>query len=804
MRLSLLLRSVFATALLAGCSVDARTSTKAPQQNASSLAIVASLRARPALAWPSVTTTWARDRDRLRPTTAAPAGAWQVAGSDQLGVEVPTRADGAVRLSYRALPEFWIELVPEGVDGVSGEVVDAAVVFPEATRATDLVHVARPAAIEELRVLRRPEAARTLRWSLRKGPGVGSVRVDEDGAIVAKHVGGSAQFVAPRPFAIDDDAKRVPLTVSVDDRADVAILQITVDAAHARFPVVVDPQWATTASMSVPRIMHQATLLPDGRVLVTGGTTYVTQPAFSSTEIYDETKGTFTAGPNMSVPRIGHTATMMLDGKVMIAGGYRNDPAYGTYLSSVEIYDPATNTFTAGPSLPAVRGQHGAALTKSGHVALVGGKNGSASDAVLNNGLDYNPTTKTWRTSISGAMQVGRYAVATALIGDSTVLVAGGFASTGYSTLVDSFFPEYSMAAYWGSAKPMSQQRVWFELAVTAAGDVLAAGGGNLATAEIYRKAAFAWEPAGSPASTHGGSTSTVLDDGRILVVGGGTNADIYDPLAAGPTIAWKPAGNMSAPRGTHRAVKLKSGRVLVVGGYTPGTQVPISTAEIFTTLPQGSPCTDAGECATGFCVDGFCCDKACEGQCEACDLAKKGTCGNVIGAPHGTRTKCGGAASCVDDVAIGEPVCDGSGSCAAPMPQSCLPFKCASGACLTSCTTNADCAGANVCFEGTCAARQGVCSADHASTTLSGQTTPTPCGSYRCRDEDGLCAKTCSSTADCASGFACDVASGQCTQTATEDSGGCDLGHTSSAGRFAVLALAAASVALARIRKRK
>jgi len=793
-----------ATWLVVGCSGDAVPAARGPSpvQRATPSALVASLRARPRVGWISSGTSWARSEDRLRPSLAPRKGAFRTIGEEHLVVDVPARADGALRLSHRALPDFWLELAPEGLDRVEGAVVEDAVVFAEAGRATDVVQVARRGAIEELRVLHGPEASRRMRWSLRKGPGVSSVRVADDGSIVAAHTSGTAHFVAPRPFAIDDSGADVPLTV----RVDASSLELELDVARAKFPVVVDPQWAATGSMTTPRVLHQATLLNDGRVLVTGGTTYYMSPSYTTTEIFDETAGTFTAGPNMSAPRAGHTATLLLDGRVLVAGGYRKDGTTITYLSTTEIFDPTTNTFTAGPTMPGPRGHHSAVRTASGHVALVGGRKDETTTGFLTTGLDFNPTTSTYRTSIVGAMQDGgRYWVPATLLSPNSVLCAGGFSSTGQKSSVEIFYPEYEMAAYWSPGTAMSTPRAYFELATTPAGDVLAAGGSGM-TAEIFRKATSKWEPAGASATGHSQSTSTLLDEGRILVVGGGDpKADIYDPLAAGPTTAWKPAGSMTAQRMWHRAAKLKSGRVLLVGGHGAGS-MPLSSAEIFTALPQGDACTDSGECASGFCTDGHCCDKACDGQCEACDLAKRGTCGNVIGPPHGMRTKCGGAASCVDDVAIGEPVCDGSGSCAAPAPASCLPFKCAGGACKTSCTSNADCAGANVCFDGTCAARQGVCSADRTSTTLSGQTTPTSCGAYLCREADGTCGTSCTTTGDCASGNACDPATSKCIPTAggtTDDSGGCAVGGPRDPGRGVVAALLGACIALSRLRRR-
>src|SRR5262245_43199916 len=53
--------------------------------------------------------------------------------------------------------------------------------------------------------------------------------------------------------------------------------------------------------------------------------------------------GTFTPTGNMNVPRSSHIATLLTNGKVLIAGG---SSAPGKWLSTAELYDPATGTFT--------------------------------------------------------------------------------------------------------------------------------------------------------------------------------------------------------------------------------------------------------------------------------------------------------------------------------------------------------------------------------------------------------------------------------------------------------------------------
>ncbi|MGH7752225.1 MAG: Kelch repeat-containing protein, partial [Gemmatimonadales bacterium] len=106
-------------------------------------------------------------------------------------------------------------------------------------------------------------------------------------------------------------------------------------------------------NVQVMRAGHTATGLLDGRVLITGGQN---AGALSSVEgfnaqtvvifkpAYDPEAGTFTLLPNgLVTPRWDHTATVLADGRVLITGG-RN--ATGI-LTSAELFDPATEEFTA-------------------------------------------------------------------------------------------------------------------------------------------------------------------------------------------------------------------------------------------------------------------------------------------------------------------------------------------------------------------------------------------------------------------------------------------------------------------------
>ncbi len=102
---------------------------------------------------------------------------------------------------------------------------------------------------------------------------------------------------------------------------------------------VFDPATSTfflTGTLDTARADHTASLLADGRVLVTGG--HGSAGLLGSTEIFDPASGAFTAGPPLHSARAGQTATTLTDGRILIAGG---DAA-----GSVEIYDTQANRFT--------------------------------------------------------------------------------------------------------------------------------------------------------------------------------------------------------------------------------------------------------------------------------------------------------------------------------------------------------------------------------------------------------------------------------------------------------------------------
>ena len=126
------------------------------------------------------------------------------------------------------------------------------------------------------------------------------------------------------------------------------------------------PQAASTPHASE----HTATLLPNGKVLVAGG---YNSGYLTSAELYDPASGSWSATGSLNTARQAHTATLLPNGKVLVAGG---DNGSG-YLTSAELYDPASGSWSATGSLNTARYFHTATLLPNGKVLVAGGLNGS-------------------------------------------------------------------------------------------------------------------------------------------------------------------------------------------------------------------------------------------------------------------------------------------------------------------------------------------------------------------------------------------------------------------------------------------
>ncbi|MBI4352093.1 MAG: fibronectin type III domain-containing protein, partial [Elusimicrobia bacterium] len=177
---------------------------------------------------------------------------------------------------------------------------------------------------------------------------------------------------------------------------------------------------SATGSMSAARQQCPAVLLPNGKVLVIGG--FSNNVILSSNELYDPATGTFSATGSMGAARWRHTAALLPNGKVLVAGGANP----GGTLSSVELYDPAAGTFSATGSMGVLRQIFTATILPNGKVLVAAGADGSTN--IWSAVELYDPAAGTF--TAAGSMSVGRGSHAATLLPDGKVLVTGGHNGT--------------------------------------------------------------------------------------------------------------------------------------------------------------------------------------------------------------------------------------------------------------------------------------------------------------------------------------------------------------------------------------
>jgi hypothetical protein len=187
--------------------------------------------------------------------------------------------------------------------------------------------------------------------------------------------------------------------------------------------------WTATGDMLEARSGHRAMLLLDGSVLVVGG-------GLASAELYDPTTGQWTATGATRGVLVGNTATLLPDGRVLIAGGMAGSGA----SSSAEVYDPSTGQWAATGEMLEGRINHSATLLPGGNVLVAGGTNSVIDGGVILTSAElYDPATGSWTTT--EGMPVARGGYTATLLGDGTVLVAGGNGTSGYLASAELYDP---------------------------------------------------------------------------------------------------------------------------------------------------------------------------------------------------------------------------------------------------------------------------------------------------------------------------------------------------------------------------
>lgn len=345
----------------------------------------------------------------------------------------------------------------------------------------------------------------------------------------------------------------------------------------------VDPvrKWTATGSMTDGRHSHSAALLPDGRVLATGG---IGGPAGSTAKVLQSAE-TFTPSakgwappvPPMGTARVTHASVTLPTGDVLVIGGFLSNQES---LASAERYNGSEGwRYVQSMTWPRRDISHAAVPIGNELVLVAGGFTQKDGNKFASNTAElYHVGHQKW--SLTGSMASARFNHTLSPLRDGRVVAIGGFTGSGITESTEVYH-----AGSWTPTGTMASRRTTHSATVLANGKVLVAGGNSgtelLKTAELWDPASGRSVATGSMTTRRRAHVAVRLPDGRVLVAGGesetGTtgSAEIYDPWAG----AWYPVGAMMVPRRWATASLLRNGMVLVAGGLSAA---PTPTAELF------------------------------------------------------------------------------------------------------------------------------------------------------------------------------------------------------------------------------
>ncbi|WP_067455271.1 Kelch repeat-containing protein [Actinomadura macra] len=295
--------------------------------------------------------------------------------------------------------------------------------------------------------------------------------------------------------------------------------------------------WRPTGALTATRRLHTLTRLADGRVLAAGGIggTFSVPPGeLASAEIYDPSTETWTPTGSMGQARYFHSANLLPDGRVLVAGGtsVRDDESYRT-LDSAELFDPDTGTWSETGPMTGARTGHPAVSLLDGRVLAAGGMVIVTRDdaAGISHCEIYDPASGTWKPT--GNLLTPRISAEAAPLPDGSVLLTGG----GQGIFQDWDYSPYSMSSTerfdpatgrWSASEDMPWALSFHRAVPLPSGKVLVVGGTDTGCVDVGYRATFIYDPAARTWGIAGGLSvgrwdfaAVGLADGRVLAAGG-------------------------------------------------------------------------------------------------------------------------------------------------------------------------------------------------------------------------------------------------------------------------------------------
>jgi large repetitive protein len=257
-----------------------------------------------------------------------------------------------------------------------------------------------------------------------------------DGTIYVGEAGGGS-IAALTPVDLGCWTARQDLPVALLDAGGAAVggkLYVAggkTNAGHQSKMHVYDPTtdtWTAAPDLPGAAVENPALVALNGKLYAFGGSTAAFSGAVSNAAVFDPAAGTWTALPPMPTARSGAPARA-IGGKIYVVGGMGGD---GGSLTTVEVFDPATNTWTSAAPMATRRDNPGAAGI-DGKLYVFGGRtrdaDGTTIDGTLASGEVYDPATDTW--SAIAPMPTGRRTMVVGTLNGRAQLIGGEITTDG-------------------------------------------------------------------------------------------------------------------------------------------------------------------------------------------------------------------------------------------------------------------------------------------------------------------------------------------------------------------------------------
>jgi hypothetical protein len=341
-------------------------------------------------------------------------------------------------------------------------------------------------------------------------------------------------------------------------------------------------KWITLATMTTARYGHVATVLNDGKVLITGGNDG--KGALATAEVYDPGSRTWTATSKpMKLTHINHTATLLKgNGQVLIAGGDVSDKTAPNtdHSTDIEIYTPSEDrsTFANGPfAIPTLKLEEAI----KGHTATL--VNNNKDLLFFGNSI---PNATKFHSVIDVSTTTGSTPTSAALLTNSA---RGTVDISDLSGVAANYLKRWNHAA-----------------TVDATGNVLISGGFGMSptmmlkyTPDSSNAAAGALTKVKNMTINRAAHTATLINTGAILFIGGNSGSAKLSKIELLDTDTssgmFTTGKDLNSPRSSHISLLLPStyglSSVLIMGGADLATPVPAKMSTEIWTCDLSSNC---------------------------------------------------------------------------------------------------------------------------------------------------------------------------------------------------------------------